>query len=102
MSIVGSNALAGASGQAGAAAGYTVERSLKFNDDDSGYLSKTFSSAGNRTSWSWSAWVKRSALGTGRQVLFGASGALNDTDLLEWGFDGSDYIYATTKAFSYI
>jgi len=58
------NILAGASGQAGGAgpAGYEIERSLRFNSADSAYLSRTPSSAGNRKTWTWAGWVKRSEL----------------------------------------
>ena len=62
------NILAGASGATGADAGYQIDRSLRFNDDDSAYLSHDFST-GNRKTWTWSAWVKRSTLGF--KVLFG-------------------------------
>jgi len=57
MSFVGSNILAGASGQGGAG-GYEIERSLRFNSGDSAYLSRTPSSAGNRKTWTWSGWVR--------------------------------------------
>ena len=50
-------------GLATPATGFTIDQSLRFNDDDSAYLSKTFSSAGNRKTWTWSAWVKRGNLG---------------------------------------
>jgi len=49
--------------------GYQIERSLRFNSADSAYLSRTPAGAGNRKTWTWSAWVKRSALGTD-QILF--------------------------------
>jgi len=90
MSIIGNNILAGASGQGG----YEIQRGLRFNDGDTAYLNKTFSSAGNRQAWTWSAWVKQGDLGTGRQVLFGAYGATNNSDLLEVGFE-TNGIYAT-------
>ena len=32
---------------------YEIERSLRFNDDDSAYLSRTPSSAGNRKKWTF-------------------------------------------------
>mgnify|MGYP002623356700 CR=1 FL=1 len=51
-------AIVGAAG-AGAAAGYEIERSLRFNSADSAYLNRTPSSAGNRRTWTWSGWVKR-------------------------------------------
>ncbi len=64
MSIFHNNILAGAAGAGGAAAtGYQINRSLRFNDDDTAHLSRTPSSAGNRKTWTWSAWVKRSKLG---------------------------------------
>jgi len=71
MSVIGSNALAGASGQA--AAGYANERSLRFNSADSAYLNRTPSSAGNRKTWTWAGWVKRGKLGI--DSIFGLSSA---------------------------
>ena len=53
------NMLAGASG--GAGAGYAIERSVRFNASDSSFLNRTPSAAGNRKTWTWSGWVKRSA-----------------------------------------
>jgi len=46
----------GASGAADSA--FTVDRSLRFNDNDSPYLQRTPSSAGNRKTNTLSAWVK--------------------------------------------
>jgi hypothetical protein len=54
------NLIAGVSGQGG---GYSIEDSLRFNDNDSAYLSRTPATAGNRKTWTWSAWVKRGNLG---------------------------------------
>ena len=48
----------GASGAADTA--YTVDRSLRFNDNDTAYLSRTPSSVGNRRTWTLSWWVKLS------------------------------------------
>ena len=42
---------------------YEVERSLRFNDGDSPLLTRTFSSAGNRKTWTYSCWVKRGTIG---------------------------------------
>ena len=60
-----------------AAAGPT--RSLRFNSGDSAYLNRTPSSAGNRKTWTWSAWVKRSKLGE-RVALFTAGS--DNTEIL--------------------
>jgi hypothetical protein len=50
-------ALAAAAGNFGDE--YTIDNSLRFNDNDSAYLSRTPSVAGNRKTWTWSGWVKR-------------------------------------------
>ena len=51
---------------------YTVGESLRFNDDDSAYLSRTPASAGNRKTWTWSGWVKRGNLSSDF-ALFGCT-----------------------------
>ena len=51
--------------------GYTIERSLRFNSADNTDLDRTPSSAGNRRTWTWAGWVKRSALGATQGRIFG-------------------------------
>jgi hypothetical protein len=46
-----------------AAGGAAGDRSLRFNSVDSAHLSRTPGTAGNRRTWTWSGWVKRSKLG---------------------------------------
>ena len=51
---------------------YQVSRSLRFNSLDSAYLSRTPSVAGNRKTWTFSAWVKRSTIGSAESnYIFG-------------------------------
>lgn len=50
---------------AAASGGYSISRSLRFNSADSAYLSRTPSQSGNRKTWTWAGWVKRSALSYG-------------------------------------
>jgi len=71
MSII-NNGLLLASG-ADAAVGYQISRSLRFNSADSAYLSRTPGSAGSRTTWTWSGWVKRGKFVGDEQTLFAAS-----------------------------
>ena len=68
------NALIGSSGQGGA---YEIERSLRFSRDDSAYLNRTPSSAGNRRTFTFSAWVKRSYISTASDpcAIFSAGGS---------------------------
>jgi hypothetical protein len=54
--------------------GYDIPYSARFNDDDSAYLSRTPSVAGNRKTWTWSGWVKLGNLGIAR-IIFKASTA---------------------------
>jgi hypothetical protein len=77
MSSFHNNALVGASGQAG----YQIERSLRFNSADSAYLNRTPASAGNRTTWTLSMWVKRSKITSG--------GGANLMSLFGWQSGGS-------------
>ena len=83
MSIIGSNILAGSSGQGGA---YEIEQSLRF-DGSSAYLSRTPSSAGNRKTWTWSGWVKRAKLGAYQRILGGYVSATFDFGI---GFNDLD------------
>ena len=49
-------------GASGAAGTYTVDRSLRFNYTE--YLTRTPSSTGNQKVWTWSAWIKRTEIGS--------------------------------------
>ena len=44
---------------------YTIDQSLRFDDGDSAYLERTFTSAGNQTTWTYSGWVKLGGIDTG-------------------------------------
>ena len=51
----------------------TIDQSLKFNDDESQYLSWTPATAGNLTTWTWSGWAKRANVASGSYYLLGVS-----------------------------
>ena len=61
MSIIRSSLLLGA--PAGGA-GYSIPRSIRLNSADSAFLSRTPASAGNRKTWTWAGWVKRTTPGS--------------------------------------
>jgi hypothetical protein len=69
--------LAAAAGTSAGGGEYQISRSLRFNSADSAYLSRTFSAPTAGTKWTWSSWVKRSALYATKneQTLFGTQGA---------------------------
>ena len=75
------NLLMGAGGQA---AGYEIDQSCRFNDDDSSKLSATLGTATSQQDWTMSFWMKRCAL-SAQMSLFGCGG--NDEG---WIFFGSD------------
>jgi hypothetical protein len=86
--------------------GYAIERSLRFNSGDSAYLNRTPSAAGNRKTWTWSGWVKRSALGS--QYDFASAGdsgnyvriaGFNSSDKLELRTDSAAVHVVTEQVF---
>ena len=84
------------------AAATGISRSLRFNSADSAYLSRTPASAGNRKTWTWAGWVKRSKLAD-YQRLFWANGECsirfeNDDTLRFSNYTGSFTAFFKTTA----
>ena len=71
----------------GSGTDYEIQRSLRFNSADSAYLNRTPSSAGNRKTWTWSGWVKRTSFGA-RQHVFGA--VTSGSSFGSFEFNGDD------------
>jgi hypothetical protein len=84
MSVLGGNPLLLGSGDA---AGFTTQRSVRLRSSNTAYFNRTPASAGNRTTWTWSAWVKRGKIdsGTTQYFLLSNNSASNDT--------GSTFMY---------
>lgn len=104
MSIIGSNILAGASGQVGG--GYTIENSLRFRSSASAYLNRTFGSGGNLKTYTISFWIKRGKLGAQQFAFTGFNGSINgsiqftSSDTFEFNVDGGvNYRLTTTQVF---
>lgn len=73
---------------------FTPNRSARFRSVGSTYLTRTPTTSGNRTTWTWSAWVKRGALGATDYSLFAAgTGAGETTDLSFTANGGGDALY---------
>jgi len=68
---------------------YSIDQSIRFNDDDSAYMQRTHGAGGNVDKWSLSFWLKRSTLGT-EQYVFG-SGA-NTSNTSDISFNTSDQL----------
>ena len=76
--------IAGASGAGG---GYEIDQSIRFNDNDSAYLtSGTFGTATNQYIWTFSWWGKRGVLGT-YCTLVSTNTSANDAGRFTMRFD---------------
>tara|TARA_R100001443_G_scaffold34889_2_gene48657 strand:+ start:5898 stop:7304 length:1407 start_codon:yes stop_codon:yes gene_type:complete len=71
--------------------GYDVANSLRFNDDDSAYLNRTPSGAGNRKTFTISLWIKRANLVNSR--LISCYSANSDTGNFELDFNDNKFRY---------
>ena len=81
---------------------HLLDQSLKFNDDDAQVLKRTPASAGNRRTWTWSAWVKFGAMshGTDQITLFDASSSGSEQHGIV--FSGQQfYVFGYTTGFTY-
>ena len=84
--VFNNNLLLGAAGQGG---DYIIDQSIRFNDNDSAYLTKTFAGAGDdATAGTVSVWYKRGNLGS-IQYIF-ANADTNNTVYLR--FESNDII----------
>ena len=54
-----------------------IDGSLKFDDGKSQHLTRK-STAGNRRTWTWSGWVKKTEISNSQQILFSAIGDASD------------------------
>ena len=72
----------------GAGGGYQIERSLRFNDDDSAYLSRTPSVGGGTKIWTLSCWVKK--IKTSNNYIFSAHTDVNNYSWIKFDDGGID------------
>ena len=84
--------------------GLVVERGLRFDDGDPAYLERTFASAGNRRTFTFSFWAKRSNLGAHSPFFSGVSGSnffkiqfRSDNRIEINSYEGSDSIQVITS-----
>ena len=64
------------------AAGFSIDQSIRFNDDDSAYLNRTFGSAGNRKTYTFSGWFKRgNILGANTTLALAVEAGGNNADI---------------------
>ena len=89
----------GASGQS---TGYTIDQSIRFNDDDSSLMSRTPSQASSsQRAFTISFWTKRGNLTSGNRGLFAWEGA-DDNSELRLYFDDNQLRYSYIDSNSYV
>ena len=89
--------------------GYDINNSVRLRRSASAYLNRTPSSAGNRKTWTWSGWFKKSSISTYSPLFYADAGGntniqiqfLDDNTLrLFQQFSGVDsFILVTTQVF---
>ncbi len=72
----------------GAGGGYSVTKSLRFRSSASAYLNRTPATATNRTTWTWSGWVKRGTLGVQNPLFFAGTAPTDYTLVMLTTGDG--------------
>jgi len=91
---------------------YILDNSLRFNDDSNAHLSWTPTTAGNRKTWTFSAWVKRGSEGEHGiiafngsyvpylDIMFGGHVANNDQlQIIDWPGGSASIHLVTTQLF---
>ena len=74
---------------------YEIDRSLRFNDDDSAYLSRTLA-AGTQTKWTFSCWIKLGNIKNSYHAIFsGFTGSSDQYNMI--GLDGSNRVIFATQ-----
>ena len=71
---------------------YEITDSLRFRSSASAYLSRTPASASNQTTWTFSVWVKRGALGI-QQNLFNPARGGDGSNESQMGFRADDKLW---------
>jgi hypothetical protein len=80
-----------------------IQRSLRFNRADTPYLTRTLATAGNRTTWTWSGWVKRCQLDTYHAIFVQGNSYIyfNSNNKIEINLRNSatNYFLITTQVY---
>jgi hypothetical protein len=88
--------IAGSSGQGGGFYDFPLEQSLRFEDGDSAYLSRTPASASNRKTMTFSFWFKRGNFGA-TQKVFSAGVNSSNNARIDLRADGRLQVFSNTS-----
>ena len=79
-----------------------VDGSLKFVSGSSNYLNRTPSSAGNRKTWTWSGWIKRSKIGTRQYIFISGITVASDSSYFRIFLQNDDKLMVGSYSYNYI
>jgi hypothetical protein len=87
--------------------GYQISRSVRLRSSASAYFGRTPATTTNRTTWTWSGWVKRGSLGSNATIFSAGTGSAIDTnwlaflagDFLAYSINDGTYFLQTTQVF---
>ena len=80
---------------------YEIDKSLRFNNDaDTATLTRTFSSAGNRKTWTFSCWVKKVIFG-GDRAIFNGGGSGSPNTTIRFDTDNSLNVFEYNSGYTY-
>ena len=88
------NVIAGASGQTtgGGDSSFKIEQSLRFDKAASAHLVRSFPTAGNRRTWTWSGWCKLSVLASSGNLFAAYGGNFSVDNFLQIYFSNASVI----------
>ena len=66
--------------------GYQISRSVRLRSSATAYLSRTPAGASNRSTWTWSGWVKRGVLDATQNTLFASTTGVTDATYFQMAF----------------
>ena len=75
-------------GASAASTDYEIERSVRFNNDDSAHFSRTLSSDGNRRLWTWSGWLKLGKRPDNQRFIFSQRTSSSNQCNIQYSGDG--------------
>ena len=75
-------------GASAASTDYEIERSVRFNNNDSAHFSRTLSSEGNKRLWTWSGWLKLGKMPDNQRFIFSQRTSSSNQCNIQYSGDG--------------
>jgi len=76
---------------------YAISNSVRC-DTNNGYLHRTPSSAGNRSTWTFSTWIKLAQMGTGTRIIYSAGSSGNQDGFYRLFYNANKLVVGSANA----